>query len=203
MVGRVHAPRRKQILGLGDVHDGHHAAPVSEEDRQWERDIALEVSELRRRARQGPADDPVMPTRRGSGRTRRRRPAAPYTGPSLAVRAPAADPYAGIPVPDPAWVRPATSLNVPAHLLFASATLADPEPSPPASPTPAGAESVDTSPPNADTEAALPRPAKAADPRRWRSRTFSGRATDLFLRDLAPPPDDSNSPAPSSDEEIT
>lgn len=174
----------------------------SEEDRQWERDIALEVSELRQRARQGPADEPATPTRRGRGRTRQRRPAAPYTGPGLAVRAPAADRYAGIPVPDPARVRPARPLNVPAHLLFASAALAGPEPSPPASPTPAGTNSVGTPPPGADTDAALPRPAKEPDPRRWRSRTFPGRATDLFLRSLAPPPDDSQSPKPSSDEEI-
>jgi hypothetical protein len=84
-------------------------------------------------------------------------------------------------------VRPARSLNVPAHLLFTGPALADPEPAP------AGADAAES----------LPAPPKAPNPRRWRSRTFTGRAADQFLRDLPTAPDDRDGPDPSGDEETT
>ncbi|MFI0162719.1 Mu transposase C-terminal domain-containing protein [Streptomyces albidoflavus] len=73
--------------------------------REDERRISREVSALRDRARRGP-DEP--------------RPRVPplFTGPALDLQVPVADPYEGIPDPDPATVTRAPSLTMAAeHLL--------------------------------------------------------------------------------------
>ncbi|WTA16596.1 hypothetical protein OG365_00050 [Streptomyces sp. NBC_00853] len=92
-----------------------------EEHEQRERDIALAVSELRKRARRGPLDEaPVArPGRRtGAARRRWRRPGRPFSGPQPAVRPPDPDRYADISVPDPATIVPARSLEDPAQFFF-------------------------------------------------------------------------------------
>ncbi|MED7947411.1 Mu transposase C-terminal domain-containing protein [Streptomyces sp. BE303] len=92
-----------------------------EEHQQRERDIALAVSQLRERARQGPREEmpALLPGRRsGAARRRWRRPGRPFSGPRPAVRSPDPDRYVGISVPDPATVVPARSLESPAQFLF-------------------------------------------------------------------------------------
>ncbi|MBT2493430.1 transposase [Streptomyces sp. ISL-96] len=92
--------------------------------KEDERQIARAVSELRERARRGPAPQ--------------KQPQVPqlFTGPALDLDIPQADPYEGVPDPDPATVVRAPSLNMDAKsILYAGhslplATSAPPQPDP-------------------------------------------------------------------------
>jgi hypothetical protein len=117
--------------------------------KEDQRRIAREVSALRERARRGP--DPQQPC-----------PPRLFTGPALDLDVPAADPYEGVPDPDPATVVRAPALPLDNAQLLSIGPPATP---PPSEETP-------------DDDSDGPEPAPLGE---WTgSRSLHGSAADLF-----------------------
>lgn len=125
------------------LEDGGH--------KEEQRRIAREVSKLRERARRGPDPDaPRVPQL--------------FTGPALDLDVPVADPYEGIPDPDPATVVRAPALTMAAeHILHAARPAPPPAPDDPVTETETDFEPADASQP-VDTGGRVQEPARASRP---------------------------------------
>ncbi|MFF2367813.1 Mu transposase C-terminal domain-containing protein [Streptomyces sp. NPDC058122] len=135
---------------LSVLEDGGH--------KDEERRIAREVSALRERARRGPDPDaPRVPQL--------------FTGPALDLDVPVADPYEGVPDPDPATVVRAPSLATGGGSILNTAGPA----SPPLPGRPASENEVEEEPASAGTG----RPADTADRPRARGRTYQAGTFSL------------------------
>lgn len=156
---------------LAVLEDGGH--------KEDQRRIAREVSRLRERARRGPDPDTVRVPQL-------------FTGPALDLDVPAADPYEGIPDPDPATVVRAPALTMAAeHFLHA------PRPAPPPPPDDPGMETdTDVEPAVAGQPAATGSKGVQEPARAYRTGALSlrGGAAEVFgitqppLPRPAPPP---------------
>ncbi|MEV4905739.1 Mu transposase C-terminal domain-containing protein [Streptomyces albidoflavus] len=135
--------------------------------KEDQRRIAREVSALRERARRGPDLQPQQP-----------RPPRLFTGPALDLDVPAADPYEGVPDPDPATVVRAPTLPLDNAQLL---SIGPPAVSPPA-------EEV------MDDDSDEPEPVSLGE---WNgSRSLHGGAADLFAFVQPRTPAPSETPLP-------
>ncbi|WP_309030233.1 Mu transposase C-terminal domain-containing protein [Streptomyces alfalfae] len=157
--------------------------------KEDERRIAREVSALRERARRGP-DVP--------------RPRAPhlFTGPALDLQVPVADPYEGIPDPDPATVVRAPALTMAAeHLLRTAPPAAPPQAGRPADGTRLALESEPAG--TADVADPDDGPQGPVHTRRSGALSLRGGAAELFgmIHSPARQPDSFPDADASDDEE--
>ncbi|WP_060904782.1 Mu transposase C-terminal domain-containing protein [Streptomyces scabiei] len=159
---------------LNVLEDGGH--------KEEQRRIAREVSQLRERARRGPDPDaPRVPQL--------------FTGPALDLDVPVADPYEGIPDPDPATVVRAPALTMAAeHILHAARPAPPPTPDAPETETERDFEPADAHQP-VDTSGPVQEPART-----YRTGVLSLRGGAAEVFGITQPPAPRAAPSPGAGE---